>query len=325
MIKDKQILSVQNLEVKYITSDEVVEAVNDVSFNLNYGETLGLVGETGAGKTTIAKAIMRILQTPPAKITGGKIILDGTTELTKLTNDEMRKYRGARIAMVFQDPMTALNPVIKVGNQIANGIRIHQKCTKKEALKKAGEMLEMVGIPASRLNEYPHQFSGGMKQRVIIAMALSCNPDLLIADEPTSALDVTIQAQVLELVHKLQQEKNTAMILITHDLAIVAENCQKIAVLYAGEIVECGTIEQVYSKPRHPYTIGLFGSLPDISVDVEWLKPIFGSPPDPADLPRGCKFYERCPYARDKCLEPVAPIELQDGHMFRCILNEEDY
>lgn len=322
---DKQILSVQNLVVKYITSDEVVEAVNDVSFDLNYGETIGLVGETGAGKTTIAKSIMRILQSPPAKITGGKILLDETIDLTALSNEEMRQYRGARIAMVFQDPMTALNPVIKVGNQIANGIRIHQNCTKREALKQAGEMLEMVGIPASRLNEYPHQFSGGMKQRVIIAMALSCNPDLLIADEPTSALDVTIQAQVLELVHKLQQEKNTAMILITHDLAIVAENCQKIAVLYAGEIVEYGTIEQVYSKPRHPYTIGLFGSLPDISVDVERLKPIFGAPPDPSNLPKGCKFYERCPYAREACLEKIDTQKLSDGHLFRCILKEEDY
>ena len=322
MEENKQILSVRNLVVKYITRDETVEAVNDVSFDVNYGETLGLVGETGAGKTTIAKAIMRILQTPPARIVSGEILLDGETDLVQLGNEEMRRYRGRRISMVFQDPMTALNPVIKVGHQIANGIRLHRGCTKKEALAQARDILEMVGIPGSRMNEYPHQFSGGMKQRVVIAMALSCDPDLLIADEPTSALDVTIQAQVLETIAALQKQKRTAMILITHDLAVVAENCQNVAIVYAGDIVEYGSIAQVYSRPMHPYTEGLFASIPDTSTKVERLRPIFGAPPDPTALPAGCKFRERCPYAQEACREAVPTVTLPDGHRFKCIRRE---
>ena len=324
MAENKRVLSVRNLEVKYITRDETVEAVNGVSFDLNYGESLGLVGETGAGKTTIAKAIMRILPSPPARITGGEIILDDEVNLAALSDEDMRKYRGNRISMVFQDPMTALNPVIKVGNQIAAGIRIHQKCSKAEALKRAKEMLELVGIPGSRAIEYPHQFSGGMKQRVVIAMALACNPDLLIADEPTSALDVTIQAQVLDIIAKLQKQKNTAMILITHDLAVVAANCKSVAIVYAGEIVEYGTVEQVYSDPRHPYTKGLFKSIPDTTTDVERLTPIHGAPPDPTQLPVGCNFCQRCPYATDLCKEPIRTTTLPDGHQFRCVVQEQE-
>ncbi|MGM9606559.1 MAG: ABC transporter ATP-binding protein [Oscillospiraceae bacterium] len=323
MEQQKHVISVQDLVVKYITRDEVVEAVNGVSFDVNYGETLGLVGETGAGKTTIAKSILRILQTPPAKIVSGKILLDDEIDLVQLSNEEMRQYRGKRISMVFQDPMTALNPVIKVGDQIANGIRLHKGCSKKEARKEAMDILELVGIPGSRWVEYPHQFSGGMKQRVVIAMALSCNPDLLIADEPTSALDVTIQAQVLEMIAALQKQKQTAMILITHDLAVVAENCKNVAIVYAGEIVEYGTIEQVYSKPRHPYTISLFDSIPDTSTEVERLKPIAGLPPDPTKLPAGCKFQDRCPYATEACSQPVPDVVLADGHKYKCIRKEE--
>ena len=323
-MEEKKLVSVQDLVVKYITKDETVNAVNGVSFDVHYGETLGLVGETGAGKTTIAKSIMRILQEPPAKIVSGQIILDEETDVTKLSNNDMRKFRGDKVAMVFQDPMTALNPVMKVGSQIAHGIKIHRKCSRKEALSEARKILEMVGIPGERANEYPHQFSGGMKQRVIIAMALSCDPDLLIADEPTSALDVTIQAQVLEMIAKLQKEKNTAMLLITHDLAVVAENCKNVAIIYAGEIVEYGSVPQIYDKPCHPYTLGLFESIPDISTKVNRLKPIQGAPPDPTNLPTGCKFHERCPYATEACAAQEIPMKtLPDGHQYRCIRDLE--
>lgn len=316
---EKQILSVRDLVVEYTSDREIVQAVNGVSFDLNYGKTLGLVGETGAGKTTIAKSILRILPEPQARVRSGQILLDGEDLLT-LDNEQMRKIRGKRIAMVFQDPMTALNPVIRVGHQIASGIRLHENVSKAEANEKAMEILEMVGISRDRFREYPHQFSGGMKQRVVIAIALACNPDLLIADEPTTALDVTIQAQVLELIGNLQKKKNSAMILITHDFGIVAENCDDVAVTYAGQIVEYGTKQHIFKNPLHPYTEGLFQAIPSMSGEVDRLKPIWGAPPDPTHLPAGCPFSIRCPYAKEECLRgPIPMTTMADGHQVRCL------
>lgn len=312
-------LEVKNLVVHYTSEGKDIHAVNDVSLAINKGETLGLVGETGAGKTTIAKSILRILPEPPAHVDQGQIFLEGKNIL-ELPNTEMQKIRGKRISMIFQDPMTALNPVMRVGEQIAEGISLHEKVSKKEAEKKAKEMLEMVGIPGSRYRDYPHQFSGGMKQRVVIAMALACNPDLLLADEPTTALDVTIQAQVLDIIKDLQEKLNTAMIMITHDLGIVAEVCDNVAVVYAGEIVEFGSIEEIFDHPTHPYTIGLFGSLPDINSDVERLSPITGMPPDPSNLPEGCAFSPRCPHATEECRRSKVALRSIGGtHTCRCI------
>lgn len=312
-------IEVKNLKVHYTSEGRKIHAVNEVSFSLKKGETLGLVGETGAGKTTIAKSILRILPEPPAQVDGGEIYLEGT-DLLKLSNDEMRKIRGRKIAMIFQDPMTALNPVMRVGKQIAEGISLHEKISAREAEEKAKKMLEMVGIPSSRYRDYPHQFSGGMKQRVVIAMALSCNPDLLLADEPTTALDVTIQAQVLDIIKNLQKELDTSMIMITHDLGIVAEVCDNVAVIYAGQVVEYGSREEIFDHPCHPYTIGLFGSLPDINSDVDRLSPIMGMPPDPADLPSGCAFSPRCPYADEKCKTAAVALDTIGGtHSCRCV------
>jgi peptide/nickel transport system ATP-binding protein len=308
----QEFLSVRNLTVEYTSGKEVIQAVNGVSFDLKRGETLGLVGETGAGKTTIAKSILRILPDPPARVKGGEIWFDGQ-DLNKASNEEMRKIRGARISMVFQDPMTALNPTMRVADQIADGIRLHTKCHPKAALHKAAEMLELVGIPKGRAREYPHQFSGGMKQRVVIAIALACNPDLLIADEPTTALDVTIQAQVLDLINNLKKEKNTSMLLITHDLGVVAETCDRVAVVYAGEIVESGTVEEVFDHAQHPYTRGLFNSLPNMTKGEKRLKPIYGMMPDPSALPKGCKFHPRCPLADAGCAEKVMSLGKVDG------------
>ena len=317
--KGKLLLSVKDVEVHYETKDEVVYAVNDVSFDLNYGETLGLVGETGAGKTTIARTILRILPTPPAKFVRGEVWFDGQS-LYDLKEEEMRQIRGGRISMVFQDPMTALNPVKRVGWQIAEAIRYHSDVSKKEADARAIEMLKLVGISPDRFREYPHQFSGGMKQRVVIAIALACNPDLLIADEPTSALDVTIQAQVLEMIEDLQKKQNTAMILITHDFGVVAKSCHKVGVVYAGEIIEYGTIEQVFERPMHPYTKGLFDAIPKMTTDVDRLSPILGAPPDPTSLPQGCKFRPRCKYATEACMNAVPAYEMADGHRCKCHL-----
>ena len=317
--KGKLLLSVKDVEVRYETKDEVVQAVNDVSFDLNYGETLGLVGETGAGKTTIARTILRILPTPPAKFVKGEVWFDGQN-LYDLKEEEMRQIRGGRISMVFQDPMTALNPVKRVGWQIAEAIRYHSDVSKKEADARAIEMLKLVGISPDRFREYPHQFSGGMKQRVVIAIALACNPDLLIADEPTSALDVTIQAQVLEMIEDLQKKQNTAMILITHDFGVVAKSCHKVGVVYAGEIIEYGTIEQVFERPMHPYTKGLFDAIPKMTTDVDRLSPILGAPPDPTNLPQGCKFRPRCKYASERCMNAVPSYQMADGHQCKCHL-----
>lgn len=314
------ILSLKDVVSEYTQGGEVIHAVNGVSLDLRKGSALGLVGETGAGKTTIAKTILRILPDPGGRMVSGSIKMDGV-ELTELSDDDMRHYRGDRIAMIFQDPMTALNPLMTVGDQIMEIIQIHDREIKRdEAEKRAAEMLELVGIPAERSVEYPHQFSGGMKQRVVIAMALACNPEIILADEPTTALDVTIQAQVLDLIKELREKYQTSMILITHDLGVVAETCEDVAVIYAGEIIEYGTKRDIFKNPSHPYTLGLFGSLPNMQERTARLKPIQGMPPDPANLPTGCKFHERCERATEACkTAAVGLTELTPGHFCRCL------
>jgi len=311
-------LEVNNLAVEYVSDGQVVHAVNGVSLKLEKGKTLGLVGETGAGKTTIAKAILRILPDVGCRVMSGSVCLEGTN-LFAISEHEMRKIRGNDISMIFQDPMTALNPVQRVGEQIEEVVRLHNTGTKQEFERRAKEMLEMVGIPADRYYEYPHQFSGGMKQRVVIAIALACNPNLLLADEPTTALDVTIQAQVLDLIADLRAKYNTAMLLITHDMGVVATTCDDVAVIYAGNIIEYGSKEQIFDHPSHPYTIGLFGAIPNMNEDEEWLHPIEGLPPDPTNLPKGCAFHPRCPYATDECRKDPIPMYITpDGHQCRC-------
>ena len=318
-------LNIKDLHVEYTSGGEVVKAVNGVDITLQKGETLGLVGETGAGKTTIAKAILRILPQPPAKIRGGEIWLEDQN-LLAIPEKDMLQIRGGKIAMIFQDPMTALNPTMTVGSQIAEVVLLHNDISHSEAVARASQMLEMVGIPAMRYHEYPHQFSGGMKQRVVIAMALACNPQLLLADEPTTALDVTIQAQVLEMMMELKRKLNTSMILITHDLGVIAETCDKVAVIYAGQIVEYASKEDLFRHPTHPYTIGLFGSLPRLDDDSKRLSPIHGLPPDPTDLPEGCSFHPRCPGNCEKCSHGAAPemVEITPGHFVRCYFAKKE-
>ena len=319
MSNNQAFLSIKDLVVEYTSDGQIVQAVNGVSFDLQKGRTIGLVGETGAGKTTIAKTIMRILPDRAAHICGGQVLLEGK-DLLEASEEEMRKVRGNKISMVFQDPMTALNPTMRVGDQIAEVIIHHNDISQAESEKRAGQMLEMVGIPAGRYREYPHQFSGGMKQRVVIAMALACTPDILLADEPTTALDVTIQAQVLDMINDLKQKNNTSMILITHDLGVVAQVCDDVAVIYAGQIVERGSKEQVFDHPHHPYTIGLFGAIPSMNVDEEYLHPIDGLPPDPSNLPKGCPFNPRCPYATNACRQgAIGEVQTPDGHWCRCV------
>ncbi len=312
-------LSVQDLIVNYRSEGRTVRAVNGVSFFLDEGKTIGLVGETGAGKTSIAKALMRILPDHSTKLVAGKVLLD-EQEILSLPEHEMRKLRGHKLSMIFQDPMTALNPVKTVADQIAEVVKLHNAVTKVQALNRAKEMLKMVGISPDRANEYPHQFSGGMKQRVVIAMALACDPKLLIADEPTTALDVTIQAQVLEMVKSLKVKLNTSMIMITHDLGVVAETCDTVAVVYAGQVIEYGSKEDLFDHPAHPYTVGLFSALPGMSKGSRRLSPIMGLPPDPTDLPMGCSFSPRCPHAAEACRsEAVGMTEIESGHICRCI------
>lgn len=313
-----KLLEVKNLTVEYVTDKETVHAVNDLSFEVEEGETLGLVGETGAGKTTTAYSIMQILPVPPAVIRSGEIVYKGK-DLVRFSDKEMQKIRGSEISVIFQDPMTALNPILPVGEQIEEVLMVHRDLTRAEAAIEAVKMLEKVGIPAERASEYPHQFSGGMKQRVVIAIALACDPSLLIADEPTTALDVTIQAQVIDMMNELKKELHTSIILITHDLGIVAEMCDKVGIVYAGEFVEYGAIEKIFDETAHPYTKGLFDSIPHLEFKERRLNAIKGLMPDPANLPSGCRFHERCSYCQQIC-ETESPQlrDLGDGHMVRC-------
>lgn len=315
-------LSIDNLKVDYATDDGIVHALNGVSLELMQGETLGLVGETGAGKTTMAKCIMGILPKRTGKIRSGEITFE-EKNLLKCSEKELQSIRGAQIAMIFQDPMTSLNPVLTVGEQIAEAVENHEHCGKARAMERAEEMLELVGIPAERVHEYPHQFSGGMKQRVVIAIALACNPKMLIADEPTTALDVTIQAQVLEMMQSLKRQLNTSMLLITHDLGVVAQNCDRVAVIYAGEIVEYGTVMDVFKRMKHPYTQGLFSSIPQINADVKRLNSIPGLMLDPTLDVEGCRFFDRCKYATEECrINHPELVEIEPGHSVRCFIQK---
>ncbi len=312
------ILEIKDLIVRYETEDGIIRAVNSVNLNIPQGAAVGLVGETGAGQTTLAKAILRLIQWPPGRIVGGEILYHGKN-LTEISEEDMYKIRGNEISMIFQDPMTALNPVMTVGKQISEVIAVHEKVSAEEADQKMREMLALVGIDPSRAEEYPHQFSGGMKQRVVIAIALACNPNLLVADEPTTALDVTIQAQVLDLIKNLRSKLGTSMLLITHDLGVVAQNCEYAAIMYAGEIVEQGTLRDVFKNGVHPYTEGLFDSIPKLNEDTDRLQPIEGLMPDPANLPEGCRFHPRCKYAKDVCAcKTPEPVELTQGHSVCC-------
>lgn len=322
-MKEKTI-EINDLVVEYRTRAGVVHALNGLNLSLEKGKTLGLVGETGAGKTTAGLAVLGLIQSPPGVVVSGSILLNGEDLRTKSEKD-MEEIRGKAVSMIFQDPMTSLNPVMTVGEQIAEVIKIHDNVNLSEALKRAGDMLEMVGIPADRGKDYPHQFSGGMKQRVVIAIALACNPQLLIADEPTTALDVTIQAQVLEMMKGLKEKYGTSMLMITHDLGIIAEICDTVSVVYAGRVVEHGTLEDIFDNTKHPYTEGLFNSLPSVENRQEKLKPIKGLMPDPTDLPAGCSFCPRCDYATEKC-RMVKPEKVyrNETHYVECHLYDEE-
>jgi len=318
-----ELLKIIDLHVTYDTDEAVVYAVNGLSFTIDRGETLGLVGETGAGKTTTALSILRLLPNRIGKINEGEILLNGN-DITKASEKDMRANRRKQVSMIFQDPMTSLNPILTIGDQIAEVLKLHNpNASKSEISERVNKSLEMVGIPSDRKGEYPHQFSGGMKQRVVIAIALACEPELLLADEPTTALDVTIQAQVLELMMELKEKLNTSMLLITHDLGVVARICDKVAIMYAGQIVEYGTLEEIFTgEKHHPYTEGLFGAIPDLKKETKRLNPIKGLMPDPTNLPSGCKFHDRCKYCTEKCTaaEP-ADIKIEgDSHIIKCHL-----
>ena len=311
------VLDIQELKVRFQTEDGVVRAVNGLDLQIRKGRVVGLVGETGAGKTTTALSILKLVPHPPGVVECRKLELNGK-DILSMQVRELEKVRGKEVSMIFQDPMTALNPVFTVGDQIAESIHLHENVSMVEAQKMAIDMLELVGIPGERAGDYPHQFSGGMKQRVVIAIALACHPQLLIADEPTTALDVTIQAQVLDLMKSLRQKYQTSLIMITHDLGIVAEICDEVAVMYAGNIVEMGTLEDVFNHTRHPYTEGLFNSLPNVNDRKAKLKPVPGLMPDPTDLPEGCPFWPRCQYADEKCRKPQRKTYVSDTHFIRC-------
>lgn len=323
--KDSELLRVKDLEVSFFTDSGEVRAVRGVSFGLGRNEALGIVGESGCGKSATVSAIMRLLPVPPARIKEGSVSFEGT-DLLKLPEREMLKVRGNRISMIFQEPMTALNPVMTIGDQIAETMLIHQKISRAEAKEKAVRLLKLVEIPSAekRAQDYPHQLSGGMRQRVMIAMALSCDPDLLIADEPTTALDVTIQAQILELLKKMRNEMHMSILLITHDLGVIAEMCDRVIVMYSGKIVEAGDIKTIYARPMHPYSKGLFASIPRMDQDVEKLHVIKGKVCDPLDPPPGCWFSPRCPYCQEKCTrEEPGLATLPDGRQVACHFVEE--
>lgn len=314
------LVEVKGLQTYFYTEDGVVKAVDGVDFEIYKGETLGVVGESGCGKSVTSLSIMRLIPDPPGKIVGGDILFQGES-LLKKSEAEMRKIRGNEISMIFQEPMTSLNPVYTVGDQIAEAIILHQKVSKKEALERAVEMLRKVGIPLpeQRVNEYPHQLSGGMRQRVMIAMALSCNPKLLIADEPTTALDVTIQAQILELMNELKNDFEASIMMITHDLGVIAEVSDRVAVMYAGKVVEYSDVTSIFKNPKHPYTWGLLKSIPRLDETTDRLMNIKGVVPNPLFFPDGCKFHTRCPFADEKCRKEEPPIEeIEERHQVRC-------
>src|SRR6476469_5927088 len=318
------VLDVRNLKTQFFTRAGVVYSVDDVSFQVGQGETLGIVGESGCGKSVTALSIMRLIPEPPGKIVAGQVLLNNgkeTKDLVKLSGAAIRRVRGNEIAMIFQDPMTSLNPVYTIGNQLMEPLQLHLGLDHKAARERAIDLLKRVGIPAAedRIDSYPHQFSGGMRQRVMIAMALACNPKVLIADEPTTALDVTIQAQILDLMVGLNRDFGTAIILITHDLGVVAEVCKRVNVMYAGKIVESGPSSKLFANPQHPYTMGLLKSVPSIGDNVkEPLHPIGGLPPDLLAPPQGCRFRPRCPRAQPKCLEAPPLMETAPGQRARC-------
>ena len=317
---NETIVEVTDLAIAYKTDRGIARAVNCVSFSIAKGETLGLVGETGAGKTTTAFGIMRLLPKNSGLITNGSIMF-GSHDIVHMSEQDMMHIRGEKISMIFQDPMTSLNPVVPVGLQIAEVLELHKKMNTVERSNRVDEMLSLVGIQPERKTEYPYQFSGGMKQRVVIAMALACDPELLIADEPTTALDVTIQAQVIDMMEQLKKRLGTSIIMITHDLGIVAQTCDRVALMYAGEIIESGTALEIYSTAdHHPYTQGLFGSIPDMTKKTRRLNPITGMAPDPMNLPEGCKFSPRCPYCKEICKDEPPMVSSSGSHMVRCHL-----
>ena len=319
-MEKEKLIDVNDLKTYFYTEDGVVRAVDGVDFEIYPGETLGIVGESGCGKSVTSLSIMRLIESPPGKIAGGSIMFDGK-DLTKLSQNQMRKIRGNDISMIFQEPMTSLNPVYTVGDQIMEAILLHKDVNKKEAREQSIDMLRKVGIslPEQRVDEYPHQLSGGMRQRVMIAMALSCDPQLLIADEPTTALDVTIQAQILDLMNGLKDKFNMAIMMITHDLGVIAEISDRVAVMYAGKIVEYTDVKTLFANPKHPYTWGLMHSIPRLDKEVEKLSAIPGIVPSPLNFPPGCKYNTRCPLADEKCRTEEAPlVEVEPGHKVRC-------
>ena len=315
------LLQVKDLRTHFFTDEGVVRAVDGISYDVQEGETMGLVGESGCGKSVSALSILRLIPSPPGKIVGGEIWFEGQ-DLLKVGEAQIRHVRGNRIAMIFQEPMTSLNPVLTIGRQITESLELHLKMNRSAANRRAVELLEMVGIPEAhtRLKDYPHQYSGGMRQRVMIAMALSCDPKLLLADEPTTALDVTIQAQILEIMARLSRELGTAVIIITHNLGVVARYADRVNVMYAGKIVESGSAREIYGRPRHPYTLGLLRSVPRLDeARRDKLVPIEGLPPDLANIPQGCSFYPRCSYHIDRCLAEEPPLMLiEDKHYAAC-------
>ena len=316
------LLDIRELETSFFTARGTARAVDGVSLSVDRGETMALVGESGCGKTMLALSVMRLVPDPPGRIVGGQVLFDGQ-DLLQLTEQRMRAVRGNRISMIFQEPMTSLNPVFKIGEQIAEAVRLHRGLAKAEAAAAAVDMLHLVGIPnpTERADNYPHEMSGGMRQRVVIAMALACDPDLVLADEPTTALDVTIQAQILDLMVDLKEKKNASIVLITHDLGIVAQSCSRVAVMYAGQIVEQASVPELFRGPLHPYTQGLLQSIPKLGRRGEGLTPITGIVPALTDLPTGCRFNPRCPHAMDRCRAEAPPLLAQNGHAVRCWLH----